>query len=220
METSVRIGSLLLVVAILIMYCIISYKIYMKHKTNMEPIHVFQINFMSLSIWLLFFQCIKIIHELSNFNESCLFYIFGFFGHFSWNSDVVLMQIDRFLAIYWNIRYKSRVTTKMAIISCLASKVCTTILTVFVVIYDKSYSQCSVPIFLYHLKSSNIYLDAYPKLVAACILLVVSIYMKNTMKNLKKKIQPVVNIMSLETASEDQENPEQENIGRTLQSDY
>ena len=181
----------------------------MKHKTIMEPIHIFQINFMSLSIWLLCFQCIKIIQDLVNQNESCLFYIFGFFGLTSWNCDIVLMQIDRVLAIYWNLRYKSRVRTKMAIISCISSKFITMILSSIVFIYDETYFHCSHPLTLFHLKSSNVYMDAYPKLVVAGILLVVTIYVKLTMKNLEKKVQPVVNISRMETFPEDQERKQQ-----------
>ena len=184
LETCLRVLSLLFVLTILIMYCVINYRIYMKHKTIMEPIHVFQINFMSLSIWLLCFQCIKIIQDLVNQNESCLFYIFGFFGLTSWNCDIVLMQIDRVLAIYWKLGYKSRVTTKMAIISCISSKFITMISSSIVFIYDTTYTHCSHPLSLFHLKSSNVYMDAYPKLVVADILLVVPIYVKLAMKNL------------------------------------
>ena len=116
---------------------------------------------------------------------------------FCLNTDVFLMQIDRFLAVYWNLKYKSRVTAKMAIRSCLASKVFAIIVTVSVASLDQPYGKCSSRFEMLSLKKTNIYLDAYPKLLVACVLLIVSIYVGVTMTKLENKINPLVSLPNL-----------------------
>ena len=134
--------------------------------------HVHQMNFMIVSALNVFFGTFIIIHEIIGFvvDVSCWHYFFGMFTQTSFNIDVIPMQLDRFLAVYWNINYSGRVSKKMALISCLSSKVTATVVTLCVAYLDDSYGKCSADLALTYLKGSNIYLDAYPKLVVGCIL--------------------------------------------------
>ena len=194
-------GAFLIVVSTFIMYCIATYKIYVKTKDIMEPMHVFQLNHMAVISSRASFSLIAIGHQLvgSYNDDSCFYYFFGFFTLFCLNTDVFLMQIDRFLAVYWNLKYKSRITTKMALRSCIASKLFAIIVTILVASLDQKYSQCVSTYLMLDLKNSNIYLDAYPKIFVACVLLVVSIYVGITMRELEKKIHPLVNLPTLPT---------------------
>ena len=52
------------------------------------------------------------------------------------------MQTDRFLAIYWNIRYKNRVTTSRAVKPCSLSIIFSAIVAGGITIIDKKYAVC------------------------------------------------------------------------------
>ena len=111
------------------------------------------------------------------------------------------MQVDRFLAVYWNVEYSSRITYRMALRGCIGSKVLATFVTSMVGLLDPEYSSCSAEYSFIHLKPVNIYLVSYPNLTSALLLLVVLTYMAITMVSLEKKVQPVVSLPSVPTVS-------------------
>ena len=208
-------ASVLFVVLELILYTIVTYKIYMKSKNNTEPMHVFLLNLISVITFCITFQLMHIVHSLVGIGNVCLYYYFGVFIHISFNTDMTLMQIDRFLAVFWNIKYKSRVTTEMALRSCVASKVFAMILTILIAKLDPTYRECSSSYRMWFLKSSTIHFDAYPKLIVACAMVVVSIYEIIILEKLKKKIHPQITLPTLQSlpcvsgAVQEQENNQQ-----------
>ena len=119
------------------------------------------------------------------------------------------MQIDRFLALYWDLLYKDRVTTNMALSACFLSKVFAIMLTTSIGYVDKEYSKCTYQckFSLFHLKTTNIYLDAYPKLVAISILVAVSMYVIYTIIKLRKKVQPLITLPTVSNIVQDQVQP-------------
>jgi hypothetical protein len=119
------------------------------------------------------------------------------------------MQVDRFLAVYWNMKYSSHVTYKLALKCCIGSKVFAAFVTFLVAILDPEYSKCEDEYSFIHLKTWNIYLDAYPKIAVTLILLAVSSYMAITMVRLENKVKPMVLLPAVQTVSivvEEQEN--------------
>ena len=101
----------------------------------------------------------------------------------------------------------------MVKISCFASKVFNIIVTLSVAALEPTYSKwCKAAIFQF--KDSNIYLDAYPRLILACILVSNSIYAGATMVKFDKKVCPVVNLphVPIYIAVEEQENSHQNSI--------
>ena len=108
------------------------------------------------------------------------------------NIDLVIMQIERFLALYWDLLYKNRVTTKMAFASCIISKVFVTLITACMAFLNPEYQKCTNKYRLFNLKAANIYLDAYPKLFAICVHLVVSMYVIYMINEQQKKVHPLV----------------------------
>ena len=97
----------------------------------------------------------------------------------------------------------------MALRSCVAGKVFATILTILVAKLDPTYRECSSSYQMRFLKPTNIYVDAYPKLIVTCVMLVVSIYEITTVVKLKKKVHPLITLPSLPSVSsvvQEQEN--------------
>ena len=211
--TSSYLISLLILCIIVLLYGMISYKLYKKNQFDMEPMHVFQLNFMIVSTLRIIFPALSVLDQLIGFKHgpvaSCLYYFPIFFAYLSFNTDLVLMQVDRFLAVYWNMKYSSHVTYKLALRCCIGSKVFATLVTFLVAILDPEYSKCEDEYSYIHLKDWNIYLDAYPKLAVALLLVAVSTYMAITMIRLENKVKPMVVLPIVPTVSIDIE--EQEN---------
>ena len=102
------------------------------------------------------------------------------------------MQIDRFLAIFWNIRYKQRVTTGKAITVCTISAVISVVVVITVTLLDSEYTTCVSEPGLYigfiFTRTTLIFLDGVPKLVAVAVTLAVSIYGVIIEKILEKNV--------------------------------
>ena len=207
---TIQIGCIILLLLAIALYGIASKKIFMKNKTNLEPIHIFQMNFMAVISLIICSSGLHIVKQVvgieSGSEDSCWSYLFWFFGNFCFNSDVVLMQLDRFLAVLWNCEYKSRVTANMAVFSCILSKVVAVIVIVSVALLDSTFIQCSSPMPMYHMKNTNIYLDAYPKLFVASVLISVSVYAGITTIRLDKKVHPQVHLPTVSGSLQGQEN--------------
>ena len=148
--------------------------------------------------------------------EYCPYYLFGFFTTTFFNIDVVFMQMDRALAVYWNLNYRSRVTSKLAIKSCMASKFIAAILTFLVAGLDRGYNNCSEPFAIFFLKRTNIYFDSFPSMAVSSILVANSIYTAVTIVKLDTKLNPVVNLPTLPTLSAEVE----QSNGQIQQNEY
>ena len=73
------------------------------------------------------------VRELARYNEeTCICF----------NIDLVLVKVYRFLAVYWNVTNKEKVSNNMAKNGCFASKVSGIILTIWVAVFDQEYDQC------------------------------------------------------------------------------
>ena len=222
-ETIELCGCLLLVFAIVAMYLRTFYIVYMKNRDDLEPMHIFQLNFLMAVVLRSSFPLMEITRFGMQNGDSCWHYFFGLFSLICFNTDLLFGQFDRFLAIYWNVEYKGRITTKMAKIGCIVSKLFGLMLTIMVALLDPTYGKCMEGYELlkgYELvKTANICLDAYPKLFAAFALSFVSIYAALTKVKLDKKVSPVVNLPSIpsvamEFQESDEDIPPHFKIGR------
>ena len=93
-------------------------------------------------------------------------------------------------------------------------------LTTLIGLIDTDYSKCTYQCkySLFHLKSTNIYLDAYPKLVAIGILVAVSMYVIYTIKKLQKKVQPLITLPTVSNIVQAQEE-DQQDVNRIMRID-
>ena len=181
---------------------IILYRIYMKNKYSLEPLHIYLLNYVAGYTLRLAFGVMRAAGKHEFFDqEYCPYYFFGLFTITFYNIDIMLMQIDRFLAIYWNSAYKSRITATMATRSCIMSKSIAAVVTFLVFCLDQTYNKCSEPFAMFHLKKTNIYVDAYPSVAVAIIFVANSIYMAITIVKLDKKVNHHVSLPTLTTVS-------------------
>jgi hypothetical protein len=68
-ETSSMIVSLFILVLIVVLYGIISIKLHKKNQFDMEPMHVFQLNFMIVSSLRVIFPALLGLDQLIGFNN-------------------------------------------------------------------------------------------------------------------------------------------------------
>jgi hypothetical protein len=114
----------------------------------------------------------------------------------SFSFSVLCMQVDIFLAIFWSIRYKNRVTTYRARIACCLSLLLSIIISCVMNIIDRSYTNCLYPISLLYTKTTNITLEGIPRLLAVAATVAVSIYAVIVDKQLAKVEPSPVNMPS------------------------
>jgi hypothetical protein len=106
------------------------------------------------------------------------------------------------------------VTYKLALRCCIWSNVFAAYVTFLVAILDPEYSKCEDEYLYIHLKTWNIYLDDYPKLAVALILLAVSTYMAITMVRLENKVKPMFVLHIVPTVSIEEKKQENSRIQR------
>ena len=77
-------------------------------KGNIQPTHVFQINFgISVLCRMAIFNFINISHLMINGRsaQSCPHYLVALFFIPSVSIDILIMQADRFMAVLWSLHY-------------------------------------------------------------------------------------------------------------------
>ena len=142
--------ELLLVIAIIMTIMILSFiyasrKVYKKYTGKITPNHVFQINFV-ISFAMKLFYTIYMIFDAVNRSweepSTCYHYIPGLIIFMMVNLDILIMQIDRFVAIFWSLNYPGLATNVRAVFACLGVKIIATAVTVVAVLLDTDYMVC------------------------------------------------------------------------------
>ena len=109
-------GAVLLFIASLF-YFEAAVKIYKKHKNELEPLHIFELNTL-ISIAVGFgcsaYKWTNIWHICSSVNQWLIHYC-----KLSFSVGIILSQLDRFFALYWHTKYKGRVTPRLAMVSVI-----------------------------------------------------------------------------------------------------
>ena len=183
-----------------LLYAGVIQKIYSKYKHSLEPIHVFELN--NLSNWALM-AVSNILTALDiYFLDSDIFcpivHFFLYFIRFSFYFGIILTQIDRFLALYWNVKYKSRVTKDDALKTVLISKVVLFTITFLVVKLDGKALKCfSSTFFSCRLLKESLMLNNLPMFVTLVVVIAVSFYVLACVLKQKNKVVPTVNINTI-----------------------
>ena len=92
------------------------------------------------------------------------------------SSAIVVLQLDRFAAIYFNSKYHTIVTPFRATLGCLCAFVLSLLTTALTIFFDGNYNQCSDPLVIRYTRMTNIYVEGITKLVTILIITVVSSY--------------------------------------------
>ena len=103
-----------------------------------------------------------------------------------------MMQLDRFVAVFWAGHYNTYITKNMSIIACISTKFAAAILVTSASTFDKELGTCAPVIADVWKYQAHLFLDAYPKVVIVVIIISVSVYMGYTMVN--NSVHPTVNL--------------------------
>jgi hypothetical protein len=135
-----------------------------------------------------------LLSEFPASEEKCFQYIFFLFASMAFSLSVLCMQADRFLAIFWSIHYKNRVTTDRAGKACFLCLLLSLIVAFGMNVMDKNYTACVSPISVVYTRKTNISLEGIPRLLSVVATVAVSLYAVVVDKRLAKVIPSPVNM--------------------------
>ena len=189
----------LVVVAIMIfsilIYTVLSWKIYRNNKNKIEPVHVFQLNyFIGVSSKLCYgiFSAIAWkIFVRGNSHSLCIHQFFGLFCFSNSSLDIIIMQVDRVLAIYKPLWHQSELTTSIAVKTCVFIKIVSLAHAILAGVLDPESVHCSDCLRCMHTMPAYLYTNSYPKLIALTLTITVSGYVAVKMYRAENKIIPI-----------------------------
>ena len=119
-------------------------KLITKYWHTMEPVHVYEINSMGdLTIIIIQRAVTNIEPLISPHSSICLLSQFvGKVSRWSLMADISMSQVDLFLALYWNAEYKARVTTRLATVVTVTSKIVAALVASIMILVDPSEFNC------------------------------------------------------------------------------
>ena len=171
-----------------------------KYKHKLEPVHIFEINTLVDDYLMIFNLALRhfIGGQLGDESLFCkISTIITFASRLSFYLDICWTQIDRFLALYWNIEYKERVTNNKALFIITITKVLNIVLALLVmVVLDPTWFECqseqNYQCTVYK-KNNALYFTFSTTLAMATVLIVSSYSMKLILK-IHSEVSPVVNL--------------------------
>ena len=114
------------------------------------------------------------------------------------NIDILIIQVDRFIAVFWSLQYPSFATNGRAILISFVTKIITVALSSCVLFLDTDYNKCSYLFSLYFTRTTNIILISCIQLSVTVVVFMVSSYLGFMMVKIKKSVNPTVNLPVLQ----------------------
>ena len=173
---------------------IIAWKIWKKNSSDYKPIHIYQANyFVALSLLTLNAIVVLLFKRKEDFGDICPKEILKYFLNMSIIYDVVIMQLDRLVAVRYPYFYKEKMDVSMSLKIVAISKIVSVAITVIGCIIDPVFVYCPVLGRCSFVHSIFVYTVSYPVLAAFILTVSVSIYV--SMKVYKQiSVQPVVHL--------------------------
>ena len=119
-------------------------KLITQYWHTMEPVHVYEINSMGDLTIIIIQRAVTNIEPLIS-PHSCICLLSQFVGKVSrWSlmADISMSQVDLFLALYWNAEYKARVTTRLATVLMVTTKIVAVFVASIMVFIDPAEFNC------------------------------------------------------------------------------
>jgi hypothetical protein len=120
----------------------------------------------------------------------CFQYYFGLITTMVYCFGIISMQLDRFVAIFWDVHYKAHVTNSRAMKLCGLNVMIATTMGIASRFHNKEYAKCTNHPSLINTRKTNIFLNGIPKILAVIVTIAVSIYVVWKTKKLNKSIHP------------------------------
>ena len=180
----------------ILIYIVLSCKIYNNNRNMVEPVHVFQINyFIGISLLLCYGLISVIVQETfvrgNSLAHLCVYHFFGLFTFVNGSIDIIMMQIDRFLAIYKPLWHHSEVTTSLSMKICAYIKIVSTAHAVLAGFMDPDFGHCHECLRCMNTKPAHVATESYTKLVAVFLTTTISGYVAVKIYKNEKKHQQV-----------------------------
>ena len=164
-----------------------------KHWWDLEPIHSLWAFFYGTQALNLFANDIAValghFTTLSVCPQNTVLFFTGSLLYLS----VVLLQADRWAAIFFNSKYKGLITNKTAVVGCTLAIVIDLVFSIAVFLIDSSYVACAHPPSLRLTRRTTIYIEGMFKMIAVTVTSAVSCYAVMT-KMKKNKGAPNVQL--------------------------
>ena len=171
----------------------ISFYFLYKHWYNLEPNHTCWALFYGTEALQLFAHDITLLLQHFTSLSVCPQNIVVLFTVIMFYLSVILLQADRWAAIYFNAKYKGLITNKIAVVGCCAVVLIAFVVSLAVFLIDSSYVMCAHPPSLRLTRRTTIYLEGLIKMSAVVLTAVVSYYaVRIKMKN--NKVAPKVQL--------------------------
>ena len=172
--------SFYVIPVLVILHVLVIFKLFMKHRHHMEPIHIYEFNILTdMTVW---FSTFFLGNFESNFKDWAPYCVLVNFidtsARISGYADISVSQVDRFLALYWNSEYKERVTTSSAITTTAIVKILVMVCTLLIYSVDPDILKCApdtLPICAY-IRKNNFYWVTLPMCSSYLVVLIVTVY--------------------------------------------
>ena len=129
-----------------------------------------------------------IIHPLSE--HLCVHYCASLVAMICLCLGIITMQLDRFVAIYWDIKYKTYASTKCAVSVCIFNFFFSLILVIAELQLDSSFMKCTDFPSLIYTRYAGLVLGGLFKMISLHLTLLVSYYVLKTKKRLQNQVHP------------------------------
>ena len=167
-------------------------KILHKYKKELKPVHVFLANFFgNLTIQLFSSSFLLLILAVWPISEDwCIHYGFELVTMVSCCLSIISMQMDRFAAIFWDIKYKAHATKWYAVIVCVLNLIISSTIVMVTVIRNPQYIKCTFPPSVIFTRMPNLVIGGLAKLVSLGVTVLVSFYVIWKKKHLQNEVHP------------------------------
>ena len=183
---------------------LISAIIYKKYGYQMKPVHVFLINFFGvLALHLLFtFSVVAIFKLWPLSGDMCVHYSGTLVTTVWFCLSIIIMQVDRFTAIHWDIKYKTYATAKAATCVCIFNFLISLVLVISMVHRYSAFMNCTATPSLIYTRSPMLILGGVMKMISLLVTLLVSFYVLKTKKRLQNQVHPSLPLSQVPQAQE------------------
>ena len=205
---------------VLLMYVSAIIKLYQHKRTSLKSVHVNQLNIMiSMAVSFIIALTNISFRMFGSMKDVCYIYFFRLLIHIILNLDIILLQLDRFLAFRKPLFHRTSVTLSTTMTAACITKIVSLVAASFAVWIDPDFVICSKCFECFLSRPVFIFMTSCLCICTVIITVSMSIYVLTVSTKLNK-VQPQVNIqlapvsraeVSLQTSSKGETNQNEEN---------
>ena len=191
--------NLVISLPLALLYLLVMANIFKTHRYSLEPVHIFELNILASAALLIINNSLFGFDPFFDADDYyCGFvHFFGVYNAVSLYIGIIFSQVDRLLALYWNVSYKGRVTPELATKILVVQKLLLLVVIVFCFMFDSAVGQCHVSSYsLCQVRSTTEHWARAVFWLMIAAVLSVSLYVLVIKVRSSRKVQPTVNLPS------------------------